>query len=86
MDQRAGAKLSYLKGAVRNGELVCAWRSSWTHVFDVVHGIKDKTPTDVQEVSMVALRRYAEKIGDVPLFLRHVSLPVESPKKKGDGK
>lgn len=83
VDQRAGAKLSCLKGAVRNGELVCAWRSSWTHIVDTVQGIRDKTPTDSQEVAMVALRRYAEKIGSIPLFLRHVSLPLESSKKEG---
>ena len=85
-DQGATAKLSFLKGAVRNDELICAWRSSWTRIYDIVHGIKDKSPTDHQEVSMVALRRYAEKIGNIPLFLRHVSLPVESPKKEDDKK
>ena len=85
-DQGATAKLSFLKGAVRNDELICAWRSSWTRIHDIVHGIKDKSPTDHQEVSMVALRRYAEKIGNIPLFLRHVSLPMESPKKEDDKK
>ena len=82
VNQRAGAQLSLLKGAVRNGELVCAWRSTWTHISDSVNKIKDKTPTDVQEVSMVNLRRYAEKQGTIPLFLRGVGLPVGSPKKK----
>ena len=82
-DQGAAAKLSFLKGAVRNDELICAWRSSWTRIYDIVHGIKDKTPTDYQEVSVVKLRQYAEKTGGVPLFLRHVSLPLESSKKEG---
>ena len=86
VDHGAEAKLSYLKGAVRNRELVCEWRAPWTMIHDTLYGLKNKTPTDYQEVSILALRRYAEKINDVPLFLRQVSLPVQSPKKEDDKK
>lgn len=86
VDQEAQAKLSRLKEAVRHHQLVCTWLPPMTMIHDTFWGIRDKTPTDHQEVSLVALRRYAEKISNVPLFLRHVSLPVESPKKEGNEK
>ena len=37
------------------------------------------SPSDHQPVPAIALRRYADRIGDVPAFLRNVQLPTDLP-------
>ncbi len=76
-DQRARAKLSQLKGDIRNHQLKCVWGTPLTQLADFINGNQTRTPSDNQQVSMVNLRRYAEVIDDIPLFLLNIKLPPE---------
>ena len=77
-DQKARAKLSHLKGAIRSHKLNCEWGNTFTRFVDNVNGSQARTPSDNQQVSMVNLRQYAEMIDDIPLFLWNIKLPPES--------
>lgn len=72
-DSKAKAKLGLLKSAIRKKKLSSSWQSS--SLKDIYEGVTDRSPTDHQPVSMIALRKYADFIGDVPTFLEHVSVP-----------
>ena len=82
-DSRARAKLGQLKSAVRGGVLVCKWKNNWK---EFATGITDQSPTDHQPVSMTALRKYADSIGDVPKFLEHVSVSSTEENNRQSGK
>ena len=76
---RAKAKLSLLKSAIRGGELVCYWENDFVRVMNAISGGKPRSPDNRQQVTLVALRRYADRIGELPEFLREVQLPPELP-------
>lgn len=76
-DQKARAKLSKLKSAIRSRNLKCVWGNTFTQIADLINGNQTRTPSDNQQVSMLNLRRYAEMINDVPSFLWRIQLPPE---------
>ena len=79
--ETAEIKLRQLKSAIRVGRLQCPWRNGLGDFMALLAGqpINNRDPSDKQPVGPVALRRYADSIGDVPEFLRHVQVPVELP-------
>ena len=85
-DQKARAKLSQLKSAIRGNELNCVWGNVFTQLSDVINGNQTRTPSDNQRVSIIALKRYAEAIGDIPSFLWNVLLPTEPSNEVNDSK
>ena len=85
-DQKARAKLSQLKSDIRNGRLNCVWGNALTRISDALNGNQTRTPSDNQRVSIIALKRYAEAIGNTPSFLWNVSLPSEPPNDVNDPK
>ena len=87
---RAKAKFATLSGAVVNNSI----RSSFSDnaFLRFIAGNKEKWPDYNQEVHAVFLRQYADKIGDVPLFLKSVQAPptveemvAEAEKAENDG-
>ena len=76
-NQKARIKLSQLKSAIRGRKLESQWGSGFTQFIDAINGTRERIPGDKQQVSMTSLRRYAETIHDVPLFLFHIQLPSE---------
>ena len=76
---RAEAKLSLLKSAIRNGELVCNSLAGLSLLAHVLTGEKPRSPDDDQQVLLVELRRYADVLGEVPKFLQHVHVPPQHP-------
>ena len=79
VDKKARAKLSQLKSAIRCGDLLCVWGNTWSKLIDALNGSDVRSPSDTQRVSVVELRRYAEKKYDVPDFLQHVQVPKALP-------
>ena len=75
---KARIKLGELKGAIKGGRLRCAARNGLVTLVTVLSGT-DPEPSDHQRVSLVELRRYADRINAVPKFLEHVQVPVELP-------
>ena len=83
---KAEIKLGQLKSAIRGGQLQCQWRYTLGEALAFFAGQTiDRNPSDKQVVGRVALRRYADLIGDVPEFLRHVQAPVELPPAEENG-
>ena len=79
-DSKTKAKLSQLKSVIRSGDLLCQWKSGWESFSEIAGGKPPKrSPDDDQPVSMIALRKYADTIGDVPQFLQHVEVPLLPP-------
>ena len=84
-DPNAKVMLSQLKSSIIVGDLPCRW-GGLPRVLESLTGTEPKMPGDKQQVSMTALRRYADKIGDVPLFLLHIQLPPKSVNGEGDSR
>ena len=75
-NSQAIAKLSLLKSVIRNGQLTCRWKSGIEHLSELTGGKNRRlSPDDDQPVSMIALRKYADTVRDVPAFLKNVSVP-----------
>lgn len=70
-DPKADVKLSLLKSAIRGRKLSSNWERF--SLKDKYEGVTDRSPSDHQPVSMIALRKYADSIDDVPTFLKQVS-------------
>ena len=69
--------MGQLKSAIRNGELQCQWRSGLITAMEfIATGALNGNPGDTQNVSVVELRRYADRIGNVPKFLQDIQLPI----------
>ena len=85
-NQEARTMLSQLKSAIRSHQLSCPWRRGLLPLLQALSGTMEGTPGDEQIVSMIALRRYAEKIGKVPMFLLHISLPPEPSDDEGESR
>ena len=78
-DLMAEIKMGQLKSAIRNGELRCQWRSGLITAMEfIATGALNGNPSDTQNVSVIELRRYADRIGNVPKFLQHVQVPLPS--------
>lgn len=70
------AKLSFLKSVIRSGHLSCQWKTGIEIMSELTGGKHRRlSPDDDQPVSMVAMRKYADTVGDVPAFLEKVSVP-----------
>lgn len=85
-NSKAKAKLSLLKSAIRSGDLSCQWKGRWENWNEITSGkAPRRSPNDDQPVSMIALRKYADTIRNVPPFLEHISVPRNEEEKGQSG-
>ena len=80
-DSKILARLGELRSAVRKKVLSSKWGPT---LQDIARGVSNPSLPDDYPVSIIALRKYADSIGDVPVFLQHVSVP-SAEEKKGQG-
>ena len=85
-DYLSEVKLGQLKSAIRDGDLLCQWQNGLLIFLNFLSGRPTTlpNPSDHQPVPAIALRRYADSIGEVPAFLRNVQVPVELPPAEGN--
>ena len=87
-DVKATIKLGELKGAIVQGRLKIPTDTplnALNRLSEALSGDYSKrVVNDNQRVGLVALRRYADRIGSVPKFLQDVEVPVEPTATKAD--
>ena len=73
-DPRASAMFKRLSGEIVEGRLQCS--RGWAGLSNLMGG-DPWWPKHQQHVSAIALRRYADAVGEAPTFLESVVVPVE---------
>ena len=74
VDARAKAQFFQLRSAMATGKL--SWHKGIIRVLNEITGERS-LPTGSSILAAIALRRYANSIGNVPAFLQSVKVPVE---------